>query len=511
MADLIADEFISGEIARVSREAPVLILKHRDRKLIPGGGANAVMNLAALGVTALPVGLGRRRRARQGVAADLPQEQNLRQRNLQAQGSRHHHQDPRAGLLPPHSSRQQVVRIDRECEVLKDTHPALVELVASAREYAPAADAVLLSDYGYGAVSPRLFNFVRARGALGDTPVALDSRYRMLDYEGVTAATPNEGEVEEALRTKIGDNREKLLEAGAALIRQMKLDSLVITRGGDGMVAFEKRKAPLEIPVYGSNQVVDVTGAGDTVIATFTAALAPVRTRPDAAKLANYAGGIVVMKRGTATVSRAELLAGAGAIAVTNRSPAGKHFLGRIVERGELAEVVAGWRAAGETVTLANGCFDLLHVGHVRYLRGAKALGGKLIVAINSDQSVRRLKGPGRPAMPELERAEIISALECVDAVVIFDEPDVRALIREIKPNIQVKGTDYTRENVPERDEVIGLRRSRRNRRRSQGPLHHRTVGKDRKITFMRWQLPDFTTRQWSPRRLHFCLDRFCE
>jgi len=129
--------------------------------------------------------------------------------------------------------------------------------------------------------------------------------------------------------------------------------------------------------------------------------------------------------------------------------------LGQIVERGELAKVVAGWRAAGQMVTLANGCFDLLHVGHIRYLRGAKALGGKLIVAINSDKSVRKLKGPGRPAMPELERAEIISALECVDAVVIFDEPDVRALIREIKPNIQVKGTDYTCDSVPERDEVM--------------------------------------------------------
>jgi rfaE bifunctional protein nucleotidyltransferase chain/domain len=129
--------------------------------------------------------------------------------------------------------------------------------------------------------------------------------------------------------------------------------------------------------------------------------------------------------------------------------------MGRIIERGELAEAVAGWRAAGESVTLANGCFDLLHVGHVRYLQGAKALGGKLIVAINSDQSVRRIKGPQRPAMPERERAEIIAALGCVDAVVIFDEPDVRALIREIKPDVQVKGTDYTRESVPERDEVV--------------------------------------------------------
>jgi rfaE bifunctional protein kinase chain/domain len=201
------------------------------------------------------------------------------------------------------------VRIDRECDPLKDTHPTLIELVASAREYAPAADAVLLSDYGYGAVSPRLFNFVRARGILGETPVTLDSRYRMLDYEGITSATPNEGEVEEALRVKIGDNREKLVEAGTSLVHQMKLDSLVITRGGDGMMAFEKKKAPLEIPIYGSNQVVDVTGAGDTVIATYTAALAAGADPVEAAKLANYAGGIVVMKRGTATVSRAELLA----------------------------------------------------------------------------------------------------------------------------------------------------------------------------------------------------------
>jgi rfaE bifunctional protein kinase chain/domain len=208
-----------------------------------------------------------------------------------------------------HSSRQQVVRIDRECEMLKDTHPALVELVASARDYAPAADAVLLSDYGYGSVSPRLFNFVRAKGLLGDTPVTLDSRYRMLDYEGVTSATPNESEVEEALAMKIGDNREMLADAGASLIKQMKLESLVITRGGDGMVAFEKKKPLLEIPIFGHNQVVDVTGAGDTVIATFTAALAAGADTASAARLANYAGGIVVMKRGTATVSRAELLA----------------------------------------------------------------------------------------------------------------------------------------------------------------------------------------------------------
>jgi rfaE bifunctional protein nucleotidyltransferase chain/domain len=129
--------------------------------------------------------------------------------------------------------------------------------------------------------------------------------------------------------------------------------------------------------------------------------------------------------------------------------------MGEIVERSGLAPLIARWRQAGESVTLANGCFDLLHVGHVRYLQGARALGGKLIVAINSDASVHRLKGDGRPAMPQDERAEIIAALACVDAVVVFDEPDVRALIREIRPDIQVKGTDYTVESVPERNEVI--------------------------------------------------------
>lgn len=133
----------------------------------------------------------------------------------------------------------------------------------------------------------------------------------------------------------------------------------------------------------------------------------------------------------------------------------GVSFLGAIIKRAELPSVVARWREQGEAITLANGCFDLLHVGHVRYLQSAKALGGKLIVALNSDQSVRRIKGPGRPAMPEQERAEIVAALAPVDAVVIFDEPDVRALIRELRPDVQVKGTDYTAESVPERDEVL--------------------------------------------------------
>ena len=359
-----------------------------------------------------------------------------------------------------------MVRIDRECELLPETHPALVELVASAREYAPAADAVLLSDYGYGAVSPRLFNFVRAKGALGDTPVTLDSRYRMLEYEGVTAATPNESEVEDALRLKIGDDRAKLLEAGSALIRQMKLESLVITRGSDGMVAFEKKKDRSA----GDSHPRQQPGGGrhrrrrhrHRHLHRRPRRRSRHRQRRPPRQLRRRHRRHEARHRHRQprrTPRRNRVIGGwphAPSFGLSGIVTAcWRNFLGTIVERGELAAVVARWREAGETVTLANGCFDLLHVGHVRYLQGARALGGKLVVAINSDQSVRRLKGPGRPAMPECERAEIIAALACVDAVVIFDEPDVRPLIREIRPDIQVKGTDYTRDTVPERDEVM--------------------------------------------------------
>ena len=208
-----------------------------------------------------------------------------------------------------HTSRQQVVRVDREAEPLDDMHPALLNLVNTAREYATASDALLISDYGYGAATPRLLAFVKSNGCLENKPITVDSRYRILQYEGATAATPNEPEVEEALGIRIGHDDEKLFSAAKRMMTEMALESLVITRGRDGMVAFEKDAAPLTIPIYGSDQVVDVTGAGDTVIATFTAALAAGADTASAARLANFAGGIVVMKRGTATVSRKELLA----------------------------------------------------------------------------------------------------------------------------------------------------------------------------------------------------------
>jgi D-glycero-beta-D-manno-heptose-7-phosphate kinase len=304
VGDLVADEFVFGEISRVSREAPVLILKHRERIIVPGGGANAINNLADLGVNVLPVGvLGDDEAGRlllktfrhkhipvSGVLKDKTYTTVTKTRIL-------------AGMT--HTARQQVVRVDREPEAEPNRHLKR-ELVLAAREYARASDALLISDYGYGAASPAILDMIRER--LDGVPVVLDSRYRMLQYSGVVAATPNEPEVEAALGMRIGNDWARLCAAGAQMITRMKLQSLVITRGRDGMAAFAGKHKPVDIPIFGSDQVADVTGAGDTVIATFAAAFAAGASTEEAAHLANYAGGIVVMKRGTATVSRQELL-----------------------------------------------------------------------------------------------------------------------------------------------------------------------------------------------------------
>jgi rfaE bifunctional protein kinase chain/domain len=206
-----------------------------------------------------------------------------------------------------HTARQQVVRVDREPQEAPNHHLTR-ELYLAARNYAHASDALLVSDYGYGAATPAIVSALQEKGKLGAVPIVVDSRYRLVQYSGVTAATPNEPEVEEALGVRIGQDWNKVIAAGEQVMERMKLQSLVITRGRDGMVAFDHKHRPVDIPIFGSDQVADVTGAGDTVIAAFTAALAAGATTEEAAQLANYAGGIVVMKRGTATVSREELL-----------------------------------------------------------------------------------------------------------------------------------------------------------------------------------------------------------
>ena len=307
VGDLVADEFIYGRIDRVSREAPVLILQYDDAEVRPGGAGNAARNVAALGAEARLVGLLGRDDLGRRLGRSFP-------RGL-----------ARTGLVRPpgyrtpvktrilaggiHSARQQVVRIDRDGPpIAPEARDALAQAAAAA---VAECDAVVVSDYGTGLITPRFVAGLRRRlprrKRRPAAPVLLDSRYAVLQYRGLTVAVPNESEVEHVLGWAVGEDAQALERAGRAILERTRMHAVLITRGSRGMALFEPGRPTQHIPVHGPDEVTDVTGAGDTVIATMAAALSVGASCLEAALLANYAGGIVVMKRGTAVVTGAEL------------------------------------------------------------------------------------------------------------------------------------------------------------------------------------------------------------
>jgi D-glycero-beta-D-manno-heptose-7-phosphate kinase len=305
VGDVLADEFVYGQVARVSREAPVLILEYDSTEIVPGGAGNAANNVASLGGRArLAAVVGRDEAATRLVAA--------LHRGVDAKTV------VRAtGAVTPvktrilaggiHSAKQQVVRIDKGVRRAVDagTREAFERAAAKA---VTGADAVLVSDYGSGLITPRFVARLRAAAnGRGPVPLLVDTRYRVLDYRGLTACTPNESEVEQALGVTIDDDPRALERAGREILARTKMQAVLITRGSRGMALFQPGEATVHIPIFGSDEIADVTGAGDTVMATVALALAAGTTFEQAARLANYAGGIVVMKRGTATVSADEL------------------------------------------------------------------------------------------------------------------------------------------------------------------------------------------------------------
>jgi rfaE bifunctional protein kinase chain/domain len=305
IGDVVADEFVYGRVARVSREAPVLILEYNSSEIVPGGAGNAANTIAALGGRATLVALvGRDEPARRLVSA------------------LHRGVDPRllrvASMPTPvktrilaggvHSAKQQVVRIDR------GVAPQITPRVRAAFERAALkaiqkADAVLVSDYGSGLITPALVQKIR-RGltrAQVATPILIDTRYRLLSYTGLTACTPNQSEVEQALGIQINDDTRALEKAGREILERTRMQAVLVTRGSHGMALFVRNGPVVHLPIFGSDAIVDVTGAGDTVVSAVTLALAAGGSFEAAARLANYAGGLVVMKRGTATVGAGEL------------------------------------------------------------------------------------------------------------------------------------------------------------------------------------------------------------
>ena len=313
VGDLIADEFIYGEIARVSREAPVLILNYDSTEVVPGGAGNAANNVAALGGAARIIGLTGRDETGRRLLATLKRRRVDVKDVIRPTG---YTTPTKTRILAGgiHSAKQQVVRIDRASGVRVDDklrHAFAAHVLRAARN----ADALLVSDYGCHLVTPALVADVRkmfrskSRGfrLQAEAPVVVDTRYDLMRYHGMTACTPNESEVEHALGIRIGDDARALERAGRTLLGKTRARAVLITRGSRGMALFQSDRPTVHIPIVGSDQIADVTGAGDTVIATLTLALSAGATFEEAAHLANHAGGLVVMKRGTATVSASEL------------------------------------------------------------------------------------------------------------------------------------------------------------------------------------------------------------
>jgi rfaE bifunctional protein kinase chain/domain len=304
LGDLVADEYIYGEIARVSREAPVLILKQREKQVVPGGGANAANNLRDLGAHVVPVGVLGDDESGEALSRYFREKRISTQHVARVRGYQTPTKSRILGGLS-HWQRQQIVRVDRE-PAQKLAPEARRRLTKRLAPLLGGASALLISDYGYGATSAREADFLRRRARRG-LPITVDSRYALLTYKQLTAATPNEPEVEAAFGEPIGNHLDRLHRLGRKLLRRQSLEALLITRGRDGMALFEPRHEPRHLPIFGSDQAVDVTGAGDTVIAAFTLALAAGGSPLQAAMLANCAAGLVVMKRGTATATAREL------------------------------------------------------------------------------------------------------------------------------------------------------------------------------------------------------------
>ena len=307
VADLVADEFAYGRVKRVSREAPVLILEHDATDLRLGGGANAVHNIRTLGGVPLPFGVLGRDAAGRDVRR-LLRGKGISVARVLTEAAYATPVKTRILAGSAHSARQQIVRMDRTT-ALPARSAARKAIVRALRTYRGPLDGVLVSDYGFGLFAPEVVGAAVALARRRRVPVTVDSRFDMLRFAGMTAVTPNEAEVEAALGLTIGHDRKRLEAAGRTLLRRLKAKAVLVTRGRDGMALFEPGQAPVHIPIHGTDQVADVTGAGDTVIATFTLALAAGARPAEAARLANFAGGVVVMKHATATVSADELRA----------------------------------------------------------------------------------------------------------------------------------------------------------------------------------------------------------
>lgn len=433
IGDLMLDCYLYGDVNRISPEAPVLVVRALSEKVVPGGAANVAANLAALGVLVHVVGAAGVDEARDKLIDRLRDHGRLDVAGIVSVPGR-----PTTKKLRVLGAHQQIVRIDEEATTPFDgaTEDRLLE--AASHAIAPA-DAVILSDYGKGVLSDRVLHEVFAMAA-GKHILTDPKRPNFAAYRGTTILTPNRKELTAATGLPCETDAEALVAARRA--QDQCGTSILLTRSEKGMSYFPLDGAPVHLATV-AQDVFDVSGAGDTVIATLAASVAAGLQMRDAMKLANHAAGIVVAKVGTASVTREELY---GSLAAELASPSVND--GRLVGLADAVALRWAWAREKLTVGVANGCFDLLHPGHVSLIRQAGESCDRLIMALNSDASVRRLKGPTRPVQDEAARAAVIGALKGVSAVIVFDEDTPLRLLEALQPDILVKGADYAEDQV---------------------------------------------------------------
>ncbi|MBD3776648.1 MAG: bifunctional D-glycero-beta-D-manno-heptose-7-phosphate kinase/D-glycero-beta-D-manno-heptose 1-phosphate adenylyltransferase HldE [Thiotrichales bacterium] len=425
VGDVMLDQYWTGRAGRISPEAPVPVVKVAHQEVRAGGAANVALNIAALGAKAHLLGV---------VGKDLYAQQ-LQELLAQAGVSSDWALSAKGTIckLRVLSHHQQLIRMDFEEMAETQAAQQLAELVASQVAH---YDALVISDYAKGAL--QFVEQMIAAARVENVPVLIDPKGTDFKrYAGATLIKPNQGEFE-AIVGACADSDE-LVEKATGLLGTLDLQALLVTRSEHGMALVKRGDKPYMLKSQ-AQEVFDVTGAGDTVMAALATAYASGMSLQNAVHLANQAASIVVRKVGTSTVSKAEL---------DEAIKASMRHQGYVaMNEDELLELVQLAQQNGERVVMTNGCFDILHSGHVRYLNEAAKLGERLIVAVNSDESVQRLKGSSRPIVPLQGRMELLSALSCVDWVVPFDEQTPERVICKLKPDVLVKGGDYMPEQI---------------------------------------------------------------
>lgn len=438
IGDVMLDRFVHGAVARISPEAPIPVLSVKGRSTVPGGAGNVVCNLAAVGAKSVLVSVTGNDPAADELEDLLGNRAGLTL-TLIRDGSR-----PTTVKTRFLAGGQQLLRADEETDGALDAE-AESAVIAAIDMVLPRCGAIVLSDYGKGVLTDGVIAAVIDRAKKASVPVLVDPKGRDYQrYAGASLLTPNRAELSLATGLPMATDSE-VETACETAIRDFGVAGILATRSEKGMTLADA-DGVLHIPAQ-AREVFDVVGAGDTVIALMAAALASGLDRANAARLANLGGGVVVGKTGTAVARPDELVAAAhGATWLEGERKV--HTLAGMVDQ------VGLWRRQGKTVGFTNGCFDLLHPGHVHLLQQAREQCDRLVVGLNSDESVARLKGPERPVHNETARATVLASLASVDAVVVFGEDTPLDLIRAVKPDVLVKGQDYTVETVVGAEDV---------------------------------------------------------